>query len=83
MTRGSLPDRDPLPVESGRLGAAVLRGKLPHLRLQTGDGKPLFLIESPDGTYRLTPYDPAFERKMAKAEDIIGRYQNALHKLAK
>ena len=52
-------------------------------RLQTGDGEPLFLIESPDGTYRLTPYDPAFERKMAKADDIIGRYRNALHKLAK
>jgi len=52
-------------------------------RLQTGDGEPLFLIESPDGTYRLTPYDPAFERKMAKAGDIIGRYRNTLHKLAR
>jgi putative addiction module antidote len=52
-------------------------------RLQIGDGKSLFLIESPDGTYRLTPCDPAFERRMAKAGDIIGRYRNALHKLAK
>ena len=52
-------------------------------RLQTGDREPLFLIEAPDGTYRLTPNDPAFERKMAKADDIIGRYRNALHKLAK
>ncbi|MCW5976536.1 MAG: hypothetical protein KIT09_00590 [Bryobacteraceae bacterium] len=51
-------------------------------RLQTGDGQPLFLIETPDG-YRLTPYDPAFEEKMAKAEDIIRRYRNALHELAK
>ena len=52
-------------------------------RLHTGDGEPLFLIEAPDGAYRLTPYDPAFEKKLAKAEDIIGRYRNTLHVLAK
>ncbi len=52
-------------------------------RLHTADGQPLFLIEAPDGAYRLTPYDPAFEKKMAKAEDIIGRYRNTLHELAK
>lgn len=52
-------------------------------RLHTGDGEPLFLIEAPDGAYRLTPYDPAFEKKMAKAEDIISRYRNTLHVLAK
>lgn len=51
-------------------------------RLHTGDGQPLFLIEAPDG-YRLTPYDPSFEQKMTQAEDIIGRYRNTLHKLAK
>ncbi len=52
-------------------------------RLHTGDGEPLFLIEAPDGSYRLTPYDPAFEEKMAKAEDIIHRYRDTLHVLAK
>jgi putative addiction module antidote len=52
-------------------------------RLHAKDGEPLFLVEAPDGGYRLTPYDPAFEKKMAKAEDIIGRYRNALHVLAK
>jgi len=52
-------------------------------RLETGDGKPLFLIEGPDGSYRLTPYDPAFEKKMKKAEDIIKRYRNTLRALSK
>ena len=52
-------------------------------RLRTKDGEPLFLIEAPDGSYRLTPYDPVFEKKMAKAQDIIGRYRNTLHTLAK
>jgi putative addiction module antidote len=52
-------------------------------RLHTGNGKPLFLIEAADGAYQLTPYDPAFEKKMTKAEDIIDRYRNTLHALAK
>ena len=52
-------------------------------RLHTGDGERLFVIEAPDGDYRLTPYDPTFEKKMAKAKDIIGRYRNTLHALAK
>lgn len=52
-------------------------------RLRTRDGAPLYLCETPDGGYRLTPYDPAFEQKMAKAEDIIGRYRNTLHVLAR
>lgn len=52
-------------------------------RLHTGDGEPLFLVEAPEGGYRLTPYDPTFGQKMQKAEDIINRYRNALHVLAK
>ena len=52
-------------------------------RLQTKDGEPLFLLEAPDGSYRLTPYDPEFEKKMSKAEEIIARYRNTLHVLAK
>lgn len=52
-------------------------------RLQAKDGEALFLVEAPDGSYRLTPYDPSFEQKMQKAEDIISRYRNTLHVLSK
>jgi len=52
-------------------------------RLRAGEGDRLFLIEGPNGAYQLTPYDPAFEAKMKKAEGIIGRYRNTLHELAK
>jgi len=52
-------------------------------RLHTGEGEALFLIEGPDSSYQLTPYDPGFEKKMEKAEDIISRYRNTLHTLAK
>jgi putative addiction module antidote len=52
-------------------------------RLHSREGAALFLVEAPDGGYRLTPYDPAFEKKMAKVEDIIDRYRDTLHELAK
>ena len=52
-------------------------------RLNRGEGETLFLIEEPGGDYRLTPYDPAFAKKMAKADDIMRRYRDALHELAK
>ncbi len=52
-------------------------------RLNADEGARLFLVENANGAYELTPYDPAFERKMAKAEDIISRYRNTLHALAK
>ena len=46
------------------------------------DGAPLYLSETPEGGYRLTPYDPEFEQKMAKAEDLMRRYRDTLHVLA-
>jgi putative addiction module antidote len=52
-------------------------------RLNTRDGEQLFLVEGPDGTYQLTPYDPAFEKKMTTADDILHRYRNTLRVLAK
>jgi putative addiction module antidote len=52
-------------------------------RLQTSDGEKLFLTEGANGEYLLTPYDPGFEKKMQKAEEIMRRYRNALRALAK
>ena len=52
-------------------------------RLHTGDGERVFLIEAEDGGYRLTPYDPDFEKKMEKAEALMARYRNTLRALSK
>ena len=41
------------------------------------------VIEAPGGEYRLTPYDPAFEKKMKKADAIMSRYRNTLNALSK
>jgi putative addiction module antidote len=52
-------------------------------RLRTSEGQDVFLLEGPNNTYRITPFDPAFETKMEKAEEIMARYRNTLHVLAK
>ena len=52
-------------------------------RLRTAEGEEVFLVEGPNNTYRLTPFDPDFERKMSKAEEIMTRYRNTLHVLSK
>jgi putative addiction module antidote len=52
-------------------------------RLNSGDGQKLFLVEESGGDYRLTAYDPAFAKKLDKAEDIMSRYRNTLRELAK
>jgi putative addiction module antidote len=52
-------------------------------RLGAKDGEPLYLTETPEGGYRLAPHDPSFEQKMERAEDIISRYRNTLHVLAR
>jgi len=52
-------------------------------RLRTSEGQDVFLLEGPNNTYRITPFDPAFEKKMEKAEEIMARYRNTLHVLAK
>ena len=63
------------------LGVVLPKEVITHL--QASDGERVFLIETGDGDYRLTAYDPAFEKKMTKAEEIISRYRNTLHALAK
>jgi putative addiction module antidote len=52
-------------------------------RLRAGEGDEVFLLEGPNNTYRLTPFDPAFQQKMEKAEEIMSRYRNTLHVLSK
>jgi putative addiction module antidote len=63
------------------LGVVLPKGALS--RLKATEGGRLFLIEAPEGTYQLTAYDPEFKKKTAKAEDIVRRYRNTLHILAK
>jgi putative addiction module antidote len=63
------------------IGVVLPKEVLGHLRVS--EGEDLFLIEGPNNSYRLTSLDPVFQKKMEKAEEIMGRYRNTLHELAK
>ena len=62
------------------LGAVFPRTAIDQLKLS--EGARIFLTEAPDG-YRITPYDPEFERQMSLAEDGMSAYRNALRTLSK
>ncbi|MEI9905636.1 MAG: hypothetical protein WDN06_18100 [Asticcacaulis sp.] len=46
-------------------------------------GDTLYLTEAPDGAFRLTPYNPDFERQMSLAEEIMHEDREILRQLAK
>lgn len=52
------------------------------VRLKVEKGDIVYLTESPDG-YRITPYDPAFEKQTKAAERIMKKRRNVLRELAK
>ena len=52
-------------------------------RLRVREGDTVYLTESPDGGYRVTPFDPEFESQMQLAEEGMKRYRNTLRALAK
>ncbi len=61
-------------------GVIIPKEMLARMNLSKGDV--LYAVEAPDGSYRLTPYDPLFAKKMEKADDIMRRYRNTLHVLS-
>ena len=62
-------------------GVILTKEALAHLKVQKGDT--LYLTEAPGGGYRLTPYNPDFERQMALAEEIMHDDREILRALAK
>ena len=46
-------------------------------------GAAVHLVEIGPGEFRLTPYDPAFQRALQVYERGARKYRNALHQLAK
>lgn len=62
------------------VGVVLPKESLARLGVEAGDL--LYLTESPDG-YRLTPYDPQFEKQMSVARQIMKKRRAALRELAK
>lgn len=51
-------------------------------KLHLGKGDRVYLTESPEG-FRLTPYDPAFEKQMSAARQVMKKRREVLRELAK
>lgn len=62
--------------------AGVILNKEVMSRLRVKKGDLLYLTEAPGG-YRLTPYNPEFERQMKLAEEIMHDDRDILRALSK
>ncbi len=62
-------------------GFILTKEAMAKLKVQKGDI--VYLTEAPDGGYRLTPYDPDFERQMTLAEEVMHDDREILRALAK
>lgn len=61
------------------LGIILTKDLVAKLRVEKGDK--IFITETPNGI-EISPYDPDFARQMDKAEGIMDKYKDVLHKLA-
>ena len=62
-------------------GVILNREALAYLGVKKGDT--LFLTEAPGGGYRITAYNPEFERQMKLAEEIMHDRREVFRALAK
>jgi putative addiction module antidote len=61
-------------------GLILTKEVLTRLRVKKGDS--LYLTEAPGG-FRVTPYDPEFERQITAAEEIMHQDRDVLRALSK
>jgi putative addiction module antidote len=72
-----------LKITSVGNSAGVILPKDVLARLKLDKGDTLYLIETADGGYRITPHDPDFEAQMAVARQVMKDRRAVLHELAK
>ena len=61
-------------------GVVLPKEALTKLKVEQGDT--VYLTEASDG-FRITPYDPDFERTMEIADEVMDKYRDTLAALAK
>jgi putative addiction module antidote len=61
--------------------AGIILPKEMLARLKIGKGDSVCLSETPYGAH-MTPYDDQFMRKLESTERVMGKYRDALRKLA-
>ena len=75
----------PLQVTITTVGtsAGIILPKAVLQQLKAAKGQKLFLSEAPDGSVRLSRFDPAFERQMKHAYEAMDHFPDALKELAR
>ena len=69
-------------IKIGNSSGIILPKELmAKLRVSRGDS--LHFVELADGSYKITPYNPDFEARMAAAEEIMRDDRDILRELAK
>jgi putative addiction module antidote len=61
-------------------GVVLPKEVLTRLNIEKGDS--LFLTDAPDG-YRITPYNPDFQRQMTLVRRVMNERRNVLKELAR
>lgn len=79
--RGQLVGTVTLKKIGNSTGFILPKEMMTRLNLTTGDA--FYATFTPDGGFRLTPYDPEFEEAMTIARRGMKIYKNALAELAK
>ena len=62
-------------------GIILTKAAMARLRVKKGDT--LYLTETPDGAWRITPCNPEFARQMKMADEIMHDDREVLRALAK
>jgi putative addiction module antidote len=62
-------------------GTVFPKEMLAQMRVSVSDT--LYVTEAPDGSFRLTPYNPEFAAQMEAAEEIMREDRDILRALAK
>ena len=77
--------RNVQPIKLRKIGNSlgVVLPKDVIARLKVAEGDKLFMTEAPDGSMRITAFDPEFEEQMKAAEEGMAAYRNTLRELAK
>ena len=60
----------------------IILTKEMQIRLKVKKGDTLYFTESPDGSFRVSAYDPDFAYQMAIAEEIMNQDRDILRALA-
>jgi putative addiction module antidote len=78
-----LPESAPLQIRKigNSVGLILPKELLARLRLKEGDK--LYPVDQPDGSFRLSPFDPKHAKTMEIARQIMDEYKDTFAALAK